>query len=210
MMIHRFALLLIATFACMFVINDTSYAQDNRTNKINAPNGDRKYSDFNGGGVYRWSGVVRNVTFGNLNGNTTLDLSKLKAANITIGEIDGASAVLLNATQDVTITGKIDGRSWVAVQAGGKITIKGKIDGRSRVCLKAEGDITVEQKLDGGPCTLLVVGSKSNINLQDKVDGKAVFQEQDVDEMHPLDLNKFPYDKVCDSDAKDYPRPPKP
>jgi hypothetical protein len=200
--------ILVATAALAAVVSPTeSLAQreSGPPGRINAPKGNRKFGVIDGGGVYKWTGVVRDVWIERINGNTTLDLSGLQAANITIGEIDGACGVLLNATGNVTINGKIDGRSWVACNAGGDILINGKIDGRSRVRLKAGGNIRVAQKLDGGPCTILVASAEGNLDIADQFNGKSVFVEDEI--QNPFDMRAFPFDKVCDSDAQDYPKP---
>lgn len=205
---HITGSILVAAAALSAVVRPAeSMAQrdSGRNGRINAPKGNRKFGVIDGGGVYKWTGIVRDVRIERINGNTTLDLSGLQATNITLGEIDGACGVLLNATGSVTINGKIDGRSWVAIKAGGDILINGKIDGRLRVRLKAGGNIRVAEKLDGGPCTMLVVSAEGDLEIADQVNGKTVFKEDEIE--NPFDMQTFPFDTNCESDAAGYPKP---
>ena len=185
------------------------YAQERNQEYRNAA-GDLHFGKIDGGGVYRFTGVARNVTIEEINGRTTVDMCGLKAENITIGVLNGASCVRFKVKRDFTISKEVNGRSWLAGEAGRNITIGDQIDGRSRAKLKAGGTLRIGNKIDGGPCTAVLYEATESIiphiNGRCKVDRRAI-AEKDV-----CNLQTYPFDFRClpPDDVADYPTPPLP
>jgi hypothetical protein len=189
------------------LVPTTLFAQE-RNQIFQNPAGDLHFGKIDGGGVYRFSGVARNVTIEEINGRTTVDMWSLSAESITIGLLDGASCVRFKVSGDFTITKKVDGRSWLAGKAGRNITIGDKVDGRSRAKLKAGGTLQIGDKVDGGPCTAVLYQASQtvipHINGGSRVDQRAISDDE------VCNLRTYPFDFRCTIDDSNYPTPPMP
>jgi hypothetical protein len=201
------AYLHVMVFLISFVAGQQANGQVKQS-ELDAPEGKRTFTGFNGGGTYQYTGKVKHLVINAKNpgdpavdGAVTIDASKLEAETVEInGRIDGRSAVLLNATTEVIINGRVDGRSILVINCGGTVTVKnGRIDGKSRVRIKAR-DIRLEERIDGAPFTQVYFNAKRDFEIKDRVDGKAVLEEVKIN--NAFELKGPPFADDGDEDGE--------
>ncbi len=117
---------------------------------------------FNDGAIHEFRGQVKELSLGEIQDRTEVDLTNLKVETFTVSRVSDESKLRVKAAHDVIFFDEIDGRSWIIVQAGRDVKFKGDIF-KARIRVRAGGVLTIEGAIEGGPETALAYSSTSEL-----------------------------------------------